>query len=464
MMPAMREPAMDDSLQAGMGRLLQRLQKAGKPGGGGDIEQARWLACIEHLEMLLQHPEELRLLEACLQAGCGSRKKQGSVMLVDWFHYYAELLRCHDLLVHSPLFRRFKVNRYEMLSRFEGWTARYQELTRLSGVMLDETLMAWPAFIEHFRVRKLFKYLTAFWVQWQGMSATEARRLVSLFGIRTKASQAELEQMHLPWPPGFDSILTPVVADAGLVVAEDGSTGVGGQQVLVLFQPVYANGSRQVHHCEALIRVHTRTGMKQPAELLFVAERRARWLLFGLEVLTGRLPYLDYPLALSLYPEDLLDTGVLDGVLALLAVPDHKQLILELDSALVVAQGERLLPVLHQLYEQGCRFLLDNCGTGVLPEASLLEFFSLFKPHAGLLHDSMNDIHARLMLQEIYDYAKNRGILIIAQQVDSAAMLQFQQRLGFDLAQGSCLGPPGLHPPRRDEPLLPGTASVASGQ
>lgn len=404
-------------------------------------EWQKYQLAIDHLNTILGNPDEL----ACLQALFSTTGTGHLGLLTDWFDYWHELLHSYDFLLESPVFKRFKVNRYEMLERFDDWLSEYEEVSRISGVKPKEKILSWSEFMKCFHIRQISRYLAAFWIQGHGMQPKEARKLLEIFGLRTKASSEDLMSVVLPIPPRFEPQHTNLQLRSEPIKNNQLTSD---EQILMLFQPVYNNNDMSVHHCEALIRLRQGGQLQLPNHFLWHQNNGRTLLLQGLEILADRAPYLASPVAINIQSADLLDSHFVQALqLILERLPDSQQLIIELECQQLMAHEEILLERMHRLYDHGCQFSIDNCGLGPLPSSSALEFFSLFKLHPSLLHESHQNIAAKYMLDELNHYAKNMGALTVAKRVDSPSLHQRQKKLGFDLAQGFYLAAPSLHLP-----------------
>ena len=406
-----------------------QLEKSNSP---HQLEWDRYTSCLEHLEQLSCHDSELSTFLQKISSCTNHSQLSPEILIQDWFTYYACLLQSYDQLNTSPMFKRFRINRYEMLTRFEEWIVQYQELASISNVKPDETLLAWPAFIEHFHIRKLMKYLAAFWVQWQGMRASDAKKILSMLGLRTKASIEELNNITLPYPPGFNPVST-------IKVQSFTSQNKHDNQVLILFQPVFCNQKSQLHHCEAFIRPNR----QKSASVTSVSHINS-----AMKVLAERLPHTDTPVAISISASALADSELKKQLDQIASQPDLcKKLIIQIDCTSLAEPARYLINALASLQEAGCQLILDNCGINQLPGKEILNLFSYLRPHPHLLHDSKEDLAARLILNELVQYASQTNLKVIAQHVDSAETEKHQNYLGFDLSQGNWLAEAALHPP-----------------
>lgn len=401
---------------------------------GQKLEWNRFSSCLEHAEQIICHEKDFISFTGYIRTSPNKSALKPSTLLKDWFQYYACLLKSYDQLHNSPMFKRFRVNRYEMLTRFDEWMHQYQELSLISNVKPDNTILAWPEFIEHFHIRKLIKYLAAFWVQWQGVKTSHAKKIIAMLGLRTKASLEELKTIKLPYPPGYSPVSTINPAQRKAPEASN--------DILLLFQPVFNNNST-LHHSEVSIRLADDN--KQTAQSSVEHEIKA------LSILNERLPHSEYPVAISLCPDNISNTRLIRQLDQMTSQPElaHK-LIIQLDCARITDCTNNLYTSLEKLSESGCHLILDNCGTTSLPSGRLLELFHFFRPHAQILHDSKDDLAARLIINELTNYCRANGLKAIAQTVDSSDMNRHQRALAFDLCQGNWLSGFSLHPSSSD--------------
>ncbi len=104
---------------------------------------------------------------------------------------------------------------------------------------------------------------------------------------------------------------------------------------------------------------------------------------------------------------------------------------------------ERAAALIRRLRTLGCRFALDDFGSGYCSFAYLTQFeLDWVKIDGGLVRDALSSPVALAILQSIVRIAHVAGLQSVAEWVDSAALLQRMHELGIDYAQGNHCGLP----------------------
>jgi len=161
-------------------------------------------------------------------------------------------------------------------------------------------------------------------------------------------------------------------------------------------------------------------------------------------------------LALNLSGNSLCDRSFLDVLLALVEDPRiGGHLCFEVTEAAVVTNMSQAVYFIQELRKRGCRFALDDFGSGLSSFHYLKTLPLDFLKIDGLLvGNATMDPVDRSMVEAITKVAAALGIATIAERVESAAALERLTGLGVDFAQGYHLA--------RPEPLanLQGTAAA----
>ena len=131
---------------------------------------------------------------------------------------------------------------------------------------------------------------------------------------------------------------------------------------------------------------------------------------------------------------------------------DHHQIppqfiCFEITETVAIANLSQTKLMITQLQELGCRFALDDFGSGMSSFAYLKNLPVDFLKIDGiftreLLQDPVNS----LILQSFHQVAQRMGIATIAEYVDSEEKLVQLKSLGIDYAQGYWIGKPQALP------------------
>lgn len=167
-------------------------------------------------------------------------------------------------------------------------------------------------------------------------------------------------------------------------------------------------------------------------------------------------------LSLNLSPVQLQDEELAQKLLKVLeetAFPPSR-LEIELTEAALVTDLDAARAILHTLRDKGVRVALDNFGTG---HASLLQLrqlpFDKLKIDRSFVRRMIADPESATLVRTIISMAKNLGLIVVAEGVESAEQAKALAMLGCDMGQGYHFGrasasievkPPGIEPkPRR---------------
>ena len=239
-----------------------------------------------------------------------------------------------------------------------------------------------------------------------------------------------------------------------LSLSEELRTGIGANQLRLVYQPLVRVPGGEVVGVEALVRwAHPSRGILNPDQFIGLAEQtdlirpltdavmRAAleqcraWLDVGLEL----------PVSVNLSMPTLLDADLPRTLVSLLrdtGVPPAL-LTIELTESLVMADPERTLEVLGWMRNLGLKIAMDDFGTGhsslgrlkALP-VDVVKLDKSFVSH--LVTDPRDMAVARLSVALGHDL----GLLVLAEGIEDRLTWDCVARLGCDLGQGYYLGCP----------------------
>ncbi len=241
---------------------------------------------------------------------------------------------------------------------------------------------------------------------------------------------------------------------------------------LVLYcQPIVAirAGAEPFRQFELLLRMRDENGqLVQPAEFIPAAERfnlmpaLDRWvvrqacqhLAHKRSEDVSRAPYT---ITINVSTTTINDEHFLDYVIAEMANGDLSPgaLCFELTETTAMTSLAAATHFIHELRKRGCKFSLDDFGSGL---SSFLFLKSLpvdyIKIDGSFVHNVAQDAIDRSMVEAITQIARTMGIETIAERVDSADVLNQLAELGVQYAQGHFIASP--------QPIEVLTALVAS--
>lgn len=149
--------------------------------------------------------------------------------------------------------------------------------------------------------------------------------------------------------------------------------------------------------------------------------------------------------------QSLCDAGFLDFVLGQLdaAGVAPGQICFEITETAAITDLKHALRFMGALKERGCRFALDDFGSG-LASFGYLKTLSVdyLKIDGHFVKDIPADPFDDAVVQAIQGIAETLGLRTIAESVESEAILERVKAIGIDFAQGYALDVPRPLQPR----------------
>jgi len=225
-------------------------------------------------------------------------------------------------------------------------------------------------------------------------------------------------------------------------------SAIDGRELELHYQPKVDLGSGKITGVEALVRWrHPQRGLLGPMEFIPLAERTTLMRPLTLFVLDTALAQshawrergLDLSVAVNLSVPNLLDAALADDVQQLLArwnVP-ARRLNLEVTENVIVANPERMIGVLAALKRIGVSLSLDDFGTG----SSILSFLNRLpidelKIDKSFVMTMEHCLEDEVIVRSTTELAQRLGLRVVAEGVESAAVLALLRGAGCDEAQG----------------------------
>jgi EAL domain-containing protein (putative c-di-GMP-specific phosphodiesterase class I) len=230
--------------------------------------------------------------------------------------------------------------------------------------------------------------------------------------------------------------------------------GIENERFVLHFQPIMDIRTRTVSHYETLIRLIDEDGtLHYPGVFIDVAEQ------------TGLIHAIDhYVLKHGIYKQAELnkqnsdislsinlsghavDDPVLLPLLKNLLIEsgaNPQNLIFELTETAAVADITQAKEMMIQMNEVGCRFSLDDFGTGFSSFRYMRELpVDIVKIDGSFITNLATSTDDQLFVKALIDVAKGMGKKTVAEFVENAETLALLHAFGVDYAQGYYIGRP----------------------
>lgn len=229
---------------------------------------------------------------------------------------------------------------------------------------------------------------------------------------------------------------------------------VEGGQLSLYFQPKLNIRARSLYGVECLVRwIHPVHGFIPPDEFIPLAEQTGnvcaltRWVVRTAvaQSRAWQAQGLALKTAINISALDLADPGFAGFIAAQLA--EHGvapgSLVVEITESAVMADPELAMGQLQQLYELGVQLSIDDYGTGYSSMAQLKRLpVHELKIDKSFVLDLLSNPDDDIIVRSTIELGHNMGLKIVAEGVETEAILERLDQLGCDIAQGYLLSKP----------------------
>jgi diguanylate cyclase (GGDEF)-like protein len=262
---------------------------------------------------------------------------------------------------------------------------------------------------------------------------------------RAKAHRSRVEVFS----PGYDSF------DPGkLLLLGQVRQALEQEQFILHYQPQLDLESGRIAGVEALLRWrHPQRGLLAPMTFIPLVEQTALIAPLALYVLTHALRQLaawrelglELQMSVNLSARNLLDpdlTGQVAGLLGRLKIP-ASLLKVEVTESATVLDPDRAAHVLGGLRSVGVGVSIDDFGTGNASIAYLTRLpASEIKIDRSFVSGICEDSRAQAIVRSSIELARDLGLEVVAEGVNTRAVLERARELGADTAQGHLISRP----------------------
>jgi diguanylate cyclase (GGDEF)-like protein/PAS domain S-box-containing protein len=239
-----------------------------------------------------------------------------------------------------------------------------------------------------------------------------------------------------------------------LAEAERIQQALAHDQFELFCQPILDLATNQITQYELLLRLRTKAGdLLPPSAFMYVAERFGTilsidaWVvrraveLIAAHAKRGRPLTLNVNISAKSIGSSHLP-AIIDRALEASDV-DPARLVFELTETAAIGNIEQAKTFTSEMKKRGCRFALDDFGSGFGSFFYLKHLpFDYFKIDGDFIRGFGGNPTDELVVQAIVNIAKGMGKKTVAECVTDEAMIERLRRSGVDYAQGFHVGPP----------------------
>jgi diguanylate cyclase (GGDEF)-like protein len=216
------------------------------------------------------------------------------------------------------------------------------------------------------------------------------------------------------------------------------------------YQPVLALSSSRIEYYEALVRVRGEHDLIMPASIFPLVELRGLECEFDLAVLervrrdleAGRIP-TGAGVSLNVSGPGIVNARVNEKLMQYAPLLSAYKLVLEVTETSLITQIAQASANLNRLRREGFTIALDDFGSGY----SSLRYLSsmpvdLVKFDISMVRSLEEGGRQAVFVEDLARMIKDAGYQLVAEGIESEALLQKVAALGFSHAQGFHIGRP----------------------
>jgi len=223
---------------------------------------------------------------------------------------------------------------------------------------------------------------------------------------------------------------------------------VESDQLSLYYQPKVDLSSYQVKYVEALVRwIHPERGFIAPDQFIPFAEQTGyikvltRWVIDRAmrQLAQWHADGIDLSVSVNVSARDLLHAGLpeyFEGALRRYGV-SPQWIWIEITESAVMDDAAAALQTLDQLHQMGLRLSIDDFGTGYSSLAYLKRLpVDEIKIDKSFVMGMMTDNDDEVIVRSTIDLGHNMGLKVVAEGVESEAVMLLLGTLNCDLVQG----------------------------
>ncbi len=240
-----------------------------------------------------------------------------------------------------------------------------------------------------------------------------------------------------------------------LMIENDLRRALDSDELQLYLQPQVNLHTQKIRGFEGLIRWHhPREGLLLPGAFIDVAKNSGLIVPLGAKVFSLACDRLVswrnqgrpmVPISINVSAQQLLDLTFVHDVRATLAQRDidPQSIIIEITERMLVNNGKSGSDSLHELASMGLKISIDDFGTGYSSLSYLSKLtVDQIKIDRSFVCELPGDHQTLVILRAITAMARELGLEVVAEGVETRTQLETVRQLGMPVVQGFLLGMP----------------------
>ncbi len=226
------------------------------------------------------------------------------------------------------------------------------------------------------------------------------------------------------------------------------TAAIAEDRIIPYYQPIFDNQSGTISSYECLVRLVEPDGnVLTPFHFLEISKKaRLYTRLTMIMVEKSCRHFRDKPdhFSINLSVDDIIDDDTVSFIKK--QITTHRvarQIIFEILESVGIENYPEILSFIEEMKALGCRFSIDDFGSGYSNFEHLLQLrIDYIKIDGSLIRNLHTDSNAISVIQAIVYFAHKRNLTCIAEFVHNAEVYEIVKELGIERSQGFYLGEP----------------------
>ncbi|TNF08394.1 MAG: GGDEF domain-containing protein, partial [Bacillota bacterium] len=232
----------------------------------------------------------------------------------------------------------------------------------------------------------------------------------------------------------------------------DLANAIKNQEFRMALQPQFDNDKEKIVGFEALIRWNNpKYASESPLKFIQMAEKNNMIIDIGrialhetFQIAKELEPY-DVHISVNISPVQMLQAGFVSEVIAIFEQYELKKgsISLEITETFLIGSFDLVITKLKILQKYGFGIHLDDFGTGYSSLQYLRDLpINTIKIDRAFVINLETDAHSRAIVNMISNLAKNIGLMVVAEGIETDKQNQIAFKNGCNLIQGYLISPP----------------------
>lgn len=243
-----------------------------------------------------------------------------------------------------------------------------------------------------------------------------------------------------------------MIASREQLMETDLANGIKNQEFYMALQPQYDNSKELITGFEALIRwKNPKYASESPLKFIQMAERNnmiidiGRIALHETFQIAKEMEKYNVHISLNISPVQILQAGFVNEIITVFEQYDLKKhsISLEITETFLIGSFELVINKLKLLQKYGFDIHLDDFGTGYSSLQYLRDLpINTIKIDRAFIINLETDSHSRAIVSMISSLAKNVGLEVIAEGIETEKQNQLVYKSGCNVIQGYMISQP----------------------